>query len=92
MRALAFQKGGPQPSDGNACPEVVVVSTLDQAAFGGFFPYGKPRTRSAPRVNDFGIGSRPGTDPFEQVKDQGVDGIGHKHHRFQKVLPFDSAE
>jgi hypothetical protein len=38
--------------------------TLDNTAFVGLFPHRKPRTRSSPRIDDFGIGSRLTSNPF----------------------------
>jgi hypothetical protein len=55
------------------------MMALDQTAFVGFLPDREAGTRSPPCIDDFGIGSRPRTDPLEEVQDQGVEGIGHGH-------------
>src|SRR5262245_41386109 len=43
----------------------------------GFPPYREPGTRCTPRVDDVGIAARLGTNPLQQVQDQGFDGIRH---------------
>src|SRR5262245_47228282 len=44
----------------------------------GFLPYGKPGTRCAPGFDDLGVGAGIRADPFEKIKDQGFDRIGHR--------------
>ena len=43
----------------------------------GLLPDGKPRARCPPGVHHFVVGPRRGTDPLEEIEDQGVDGVGH---------------
>jgi hypothetical protein len=52
-----------------------LVTAFDEAAVVGVFPDREPRTRRPPGVHHFGVGSRFGAEPFEEVEDQGFDGF-----------------
>jgi len=42
------------------------------------FPYGKLGARRPPRIEHLGVGPRAGAHPFEEVQDQGLNGVGHE--------------
>src|SRR5678816_942037 len=57
------------------CSPPGLLALLDEAALVGLFPHGKARTRGAPGVKDLGVRSRFGTQPFEQIENQILDGF-----------------
>jgi len=40
-------------------------------------PDRQARTRRPPGVEDFTVGTWAWADPFEEIEDEGVDGVGH---------------
>lgn len=48
-----------------------------EALFIGLFPYGKAWAGRSPRLNDFGVRPRVWTNPFKQVKNQGIYDFRH---------------
>ena len=40
-------------------------------------PNRQARTRRPPGVEDFTVGTWARADPFEEIEDEGVDGVGH---------------
>ena len=50
----------------------LLVAMFNEAALVGLLPNREPGTRSAPGFDDFGVRPRVGTNPFQQVEDQGV--------------------
>jgi hypothetical protein len=79
MGAMLFQKRRAQGCEGDQYPFAVLIVTLDETAFIGFLPDRKVGTRGTPDLHDLGISPRTRTDPFEEVQDQGFDGVGHSH-------------
>ena len=53
------------------------MATFDEAAVTGLFPNRQARTRRAPCLDDLGVWSRIGTDPFEKVEEERFYGLGH---------------
>ena len=51
-----------------ACDETMFLSGL---------PNRQARTRRPPGVEDFAVGTWAWADPFEEIEDEGVDGVGH---------------
>jgi hypothetical protein len=73
-----FEKLPPAFGDRDAGASTFFVMVVEEAPFIGLLPDGQARTRRAPCLDHFGVGPRAGTDPLEQVEDQGVDGVGHE--------------
>ena len=69
----------PKGGQANDCSDAVLESTRYEAPITGILPYRKAGTRGAPRGHDLGIGLRIGPDPFEEIEDQGVDGIRQRN-------------
>lgn len=54
---------------------------LHETALVGVLPDGQARARGPPRVDDFRVGSRLGADPFQEIENEGIDGVGHAGFR-----------
>ena len=72
-------------------PEAPIVGAGDEAAVGGVFPNGEPRAGRAPGVHDFGVRSRFGAEPFEEVEDQAFDDFGQGWLRFARGSALSAA-
>lgn len=51
--------------------------TRDETTVVDAFPNGQPRTRRPPRIDNVGVRAGVGAHPFEEVDNEGVDGVGH---------------
>jgi len=85
--ALLQEETAPRRGNGYQDPDINLMLTLDKTPGVSFLPYGEPRTRRAPRFDDFGIRARIRTNPFEKVKDQGFDRLGHEFLLVGSDLP-----
>lgn len=75
--SLPLQKRNSRGSDSHHLSSVV-LNPANQSAVIRFFPNGKPRTRRAPRVEDFLIGSVARLQPQKQIDNQCVNScVGH---------------
>jgi hypothetical protein len=54
------------------------TTARNEAAVVGVFPHRKTRARRPPRLEHLGVGARFGAHPLEEIKDQCVDGVGHR--------------
>ncbi len=54
------------------------IEPLDEAPVVGVLPHGEARARRPPRLHDLVVGARTGPQPFEEIEDQAVDGVGHR--------------
>jgi hypothetical protein len=75
---MLCEENAPRRGNRYEDPDTRLVLMVDETPGVGFLPYGEPRTRRAPRFDDFGVGARLGANPFEKIKDQGFDRIGHR--------------
>jgi hypothetical protein len=67
----------PKGRDGDIGSRTALVAAFDEASFIGLFPHGQARAGGSPGFDDLGIRTGFGTDPLEQVEDQGVQVRGH---------------
>src|SRR5262245_29504841 len=75
---MFYQESAPHRRDRHEDTDARPVLMVEETPVVGFLPYGKPWTRRAPSFDDFRVGARIRTNPFEQVKDQGFERIGHR--------------
>ena len=58
-------------------PVAVGRDGFDKAAAAGILPNRQARAGGAPGIHGFMVGARPAAHPFEEVKDQIFNGVGH---------------
>jgi hypothetical protein len=58
-------------------PEPGDMLTLDISPIVRFFPHGKTRTGSTPRIENLRVRARTGPEPFKEIEDEVVDVVGH---------------
>jgi len=72
------EESAPHRGDGYEAPDTRLVLMVDETPGISFLPYRESWARRAPSFDDFGVGARIGTNPLEKVKDQSLNGIGHR--------------
>src|SRR5262245_50548791 len=87
FRSLAAQVFHSQRGDKYKCSPPGLLAVFDEAAFVGFFPHRKTRARGAPRFEHVRIRPRLGTQPFEQVENEILDGgVAHLSSSAMRAL------
>lgn len=81
MTAVSIEELLAKSGPANERAAALMVVTLDEAAVIGIFPYGKPRARRAPGLENHGIGFGLRSDAFEKIEYQCVDRIGQRSLR-----------
>ena len=74
MPAQVLCPGG---GNGNAGAPFRCRLAGDETMFLSGLPNWQARTRRAPGLEDFAVGTWARADPFEEIEGEGVDGVGH---------------
>jgi hypothetical protein len=75
MGTMLREMLAPKGSHGNDRSDALLVMTGDEALLIGILPDWESGTRGAPGSHDLRVRLRLGPNPFEEIEDQGADGI-----------------
>src|SRR5512134_1803300 len=73
--------------DGDVGASTLFVMVVEETTLIGLLPDWQARTRRAPCLDHFGVRPRAGTNPLQQVEDQGIDGVGHDRLLSRQTAP-----
>jgi hypothetical protein len=72
MLPQVFRSGG---GDRDERAALRCLVACDKASVVGVLPHGQARARRPPRVEHLRVRARFGSDPFEEVENQGIDAV-----------------
>jgi hypothetical protein len=75
--AVGAEKRPSRSRNGDIGSSTALVAPFDKSSFIGLLPHRQAGARRSPGFDDFGVRPCVGTDPFEQVEDQCVQGCVH---------------